>query len=81
MILSGNKVARPAADASQIPRSVSKPVTRRAGVTSKAGFFTGDPSGIILISLNVPEGLRPQMCVTSRSGLSSMGILAMPFFP
>ena len=45
---SGNKALSPSGEASAMPRSVMSPVTRRAGVTSKAGLAAFVPSGATL---------------------------------
>lgn len=44
---SGNKASRPPSLASQTPRSVTKAVISRAGVTSNAGFLTATDGGAI----------------------------------
>ncbi len=46
MTLSGNVPARAFPLANMIPRSVINPVTRRAGVTSKAWFNAGLEAGV-----------------------------------
>ena len=61
-----------------MPRSVTMPVTRRAGVTSKAGLAAGLPGEAISTVTMAPPSLRPVICVTSRALRSSMGISATP---
>ncbi len=53
------QLAQTAADAAQTPRSVISPVTRRAGVTSKAGLRAGVVSGEICTSVVVPSASLP----------------------
>lgn len=45
---SGNNSLSPASLAAQTPRSVIRPVTSRAGVTSKAGLLTGEPAATVV---------------------------------
>jgi len=55
---SGNKPARPAVLAAQIPRSVIKPVINRAGVTSKAKLLTG-VSDLVVLTLHNRSSAMP----------------------
>ena len=50
---SGNRLARPCSLAAHIPRSVIKPVTRRAGVTSNEKLLTGVTGEVVLITPGV----------------------------
>src|ERR1035438_6506254 len=75
---SGNSLRRPASDASATPRSVMRPVTSRAGVTSKAGLAAALPSGVSATVATPPSGSLPAMWVTSRAGRFSIGISRTP---
>src|SRR5262252_4396371 len=72
--ISGYSRCNPARLAGQLPRSVIRPVTSRAGVTSKARFRAALCSGTNLTLSIRPAALRPVMCVTSCGDRSSMGI-------
>ena len=56
---SGKSAFSPSGEAFATPRSVMRPVTRRAGVTSKAGFAAGLPSGEIRTRAIFPSSPRP----------------------
>src|SRR5579862_1417704 len=71
---SGYSCCSPARLAGHIPRSVIKPVTRRAGVTSKARLSAALPSGTNLTVSIRPDELWPVICVTSCGDRSSIGI-------
>ena len=51
-----------------------KPVTRRAGVTSKAGLAPGLPGAAISTVASPPSGSRPVMFSSSSAARSSMGM-------
>ena len=61
-----------------MPRSVMRPVTSRAGVTSKAGFRAGLPGATTATVSIAPPSVRPVICVTSRAERSSIGISRTP---
>ena len=60
--------------AAQVPRSVMKPVTRRAGVTSKPGLAPGLPGAAISTVARPPSGRRPVIFRTSSDERSSIGM-------
>ena len=64
--------------AEQRPRSVISPVTRRAGVTSKAGLAPGLAEGAMRTVAMLPSIARPVMVVTSVAARSSIGISFTP---
>ena len=64
---SGNNPFSPASVAAQTPRSVMRPVTKRAGVTSKAKLRAGRAVGRELNSIGAPSAPRPLIWVTSRA--------------
>ena len=70
---------RPSSEAAQTPRSVIRPVTNLAGVTSNAGLQPRDPSGVTLTSEMIPDLVIPLTNETSRSSRSSIGISFTPF--
>jgi hypothetical protein len=57
---------------------VMRPVTRRAGVTSKAGFAAGEASGEIRTWAMSPAAVLPQTSETSSAERSSIGISFRP---
>ena len=59
LIRSGKSWASPSVVAAQTPRSVMRPVTSRAGVTSNAGFAAALPSGVRATVVIEPSGNRP----------------------
>ena len=61
-----------------MPRSVIRPATSRAGVTSKAGLAAGVSSGEIRTWVTEPSGARPCTNDTSSAERSSIGISASP---
>src|SRR3954451_5726577 len=73
---SGNKRARPSALASVRPRSVIRPVSNLAGVTSKAGLAAGLLVGTTRTVVTTPSMPRPVIVVTSEASRSSIGIAA-----
>src|SRR5579871_944381 len=73
---SGYNRCSPSRLAGQVPRSVIRPVTKRAGVTSKARLSAALFSGTNLTVSSRPEGLWPVICVTSDGDRSSIGIAA-----
>ena len=75
---SANIAAMPCPVAGQSPRSVRRPVTSSAGVTSKAGFRAPVPSGEIWTVTIPPSAPRPWTIVTSVPLRSSMGISFTP---
>ena len=60
---SGNSALRPSGEAAATPRSVTRPVTSRAGVTSKAGLAAGVPSGAMLFGLAMELVVTPLLCL------------------
>src|SRR6185437_7953830 len=75
---SGNSDCKPAALASHRPRSVIRPVTSRAGVTSNAGLAAGLSVGTTRTVATVPSAMRPVISVTSAGERCSIGISAIP---
>src|ERR1700752_635508 len=75
---SGNSDSNPSALAVQRPRSVIRPVTSRAGVTSKAGLAAGLPEGATRTVAMDPSSALPVTIVTSAALRSSIGISANP---
>ena len=65
-------------EAAQMPRSVTSPVTRRAGVTSKAKLRAGLAAGRIATRVRSPVSERPATKRSSLSARSSIGICATP---
>ena len=56
---SGNSAFSPSGEAFATPRSVMRPVTRRAGVTSKAGLAARLPSGAMRTRATAPVRAAP----------------------
>src|SRR5262249_30039773 len=73
---SGKSARSPSSVATQRPRSVTSPVTRRAGVTSKAGLTARAPLGAVSTETTSPRSVRPSTSVTSEAARSSIGIAA-----
>ena len=62
-----------------MPRSVMKPVTRRAGVTSKAGLPAAEPGAAISTVTMCPSARRPGIFRTSSAERSSIGMVEAVF--
>src|SRR6185437_14004081 len=70
----GKRLVKPSAVAAQVPRSVIKPVTSRAGVTSKPGLAAALPGAAMATVATLPSGNRPVIFKTSSWLRSSMGM-------
>src|SRR5580698_1945908 len=70
--LFGKRVRNPSALAAQVPRSVIKPVTRRAGVTSKPGLAAELPGAAISTVGIVPFWSLPVILGISEAARSSI---------
>jgi len=70
----GNIAASHSSDARVTPRSVTSPVTSRAGVTSNAGLAARAPCGAIATFCVCPYSSRPAICSTSSASRYSMGM-------
>ncbi len=73
-LVSGKRLRKASGVAAQVPRSVMKPVTSRAGVTSKPGLAAPLPGAAISTTATEPSARRPCIFSTSSGERSSMGI-------
>src|SRR5205823_996099 len=64
-VISGNSESNPSVLAAHRPRSVIKPLTRRAGVTSNAGLAAGLSIGTTRTLVTEPSSVQPAIVVTS----------------
>src|ERR1700722_8584283 len=70
----GKRLRKPSGVAAQVPRSVIRPVTSRAGVTSKPGLAAPEPGAAISTTVTEPSGSRPDIFSTSSWLRSSIGM-------
>ena len=70
----GKRLRKPSGVAAQVPRSVIKPVTSRAGVTSKPGLAAAEPGAAISTSALYRQAAGPVIFSTSSWLRSSMGM-------
>ncbi len=75
---SGNNDRRPSRDAAQVPRSVTRPVTSRAGVTSKPGLAASLPGAPIPTVANPPRSSLPVTFNSSSGERCSIGMSRPP---